>query len=111
MHKAEPAIFCTLAQPELRQRKADIRKSLSPHVVASSYAHGMSELDFAKPAVSRMQLENLIGLEKACCPFFTFEIREKHNEFTLIVSGPEGSEDFVRDLFSSEESASCACSG
>ncbi|MEL6205530.1 MAG: hypothetical protein AAFR47_09490 [Pseudomonadota bacterium] len=111
MDNTAPAIFCTLSPPELRQRKAEVRAGLSPHIVTSSYAQGISRLAFARPAVARTQLEHLIKLEQACCPFFTFEIREMDNAFTLIVSGPEGSEDFVRDLFSSEEPNSCACSG
>ena len=111
MDNTAPAIFCTLSQRELLGRKADVRKILSPHIVASSYAHGMSKLAFARPAVARTHLEHLIELEQACCPFFTFEISETDTAFTLIVSGPEGSEEFVRDLFSPENSISCGCAG
>ncbi|MEM1048677.1 MAG: hypothetical protein AAGL24_21165 [Pseudomonadota bacterium] len=111
MNNTSPDIVCTLTQPELRLRKVHIRKTLTPHLLASCYAEGVSRLAFARPAVSRVQLEHLIKLEQACCPFLTFEIREMSKEFTLIVSGPEGSEDLVRDLFSSEPSAPCGCSG
>lgn len=111
MDDTAPVIFCTLSQTELRERKADVRKSLSPHIVASSCAHGLSKLAFSRPAVVRAKLEHLIELEQACCPFFTFEISETDTAFTLIVSGPEGSEEFVRDLFSPESSISCGCSG
>lgn len=111
MDNTAPAIFCNLSRTDLRQRKADVRETLSVHIVASSFSQGISELAFSKPAVSRVQLEHLIKLEQACCPFFRFEVREMDNEFTLIVFGPKGSEEFVRDLFSSKASASCVCSG
>ncbi|MEO0912227.1 MAG: hypothetical protein AAFY59_04455 [Pseudomonadota bacterium] len=111
MDNTAPDIACSLTQPELRQRKADIRENLTPHLRASAHADGVSRLAFARPAVSRAQLERLIELEQACCPFLSFEISERDNEFTLIVSGPEGSETFVRDLFSPAQSTTCGCSG
>ncbi|MEM9710411.1 MAG: hypothetical protein AAF871_16685 [Pseudomonadota bacterium] len=111
MDKTAPELACKLTQFELRQRKSDIRQSLTPHLVSSSYVEGMSHLAFRKPSVSRAQLEHLIALEQACCPFFSFSIRETDKEFTLIVSGPEGSEDLVRDLFLSEQSTTCGGSG
>lgn len=111
MKTASPEIFCTLTEPELRQRKLEVRKDLRPHLLVSSHAEGVSKLVFARPAVSRVQLEHLIMLEQSCCPFFTFDLRRANKTFTLIISGPPGSEDFVRDLFSSKPSASCGCSG
>ncbi|MEM8777102.1 MAG: hypothetical protein AAGF53_18895 [Pseudomonadota bacterium] len=111
MKATSPEIFCTLTEPELRQRKLEVRESLGPHVLASSYADGVSELVFARPAVSRERLEHLIMLEQTCCPFFEFDLRQADKTFTLVISGPKGSESFVRDLFSPQPSASCGCSG
>ncbi|MEL6363104.1 MAG: hypothetical protein AAFR21_18720 [Pseudomonadota bacterium] len=111
MDQTAPEIFCSLSSVELRDRKADVRESLTPHLIASSYARGVSHLAFARPEVSRVHLEHLIKLEQACCPFFHFEIREMDTEVMLSISGPEGSEDFVRDLFASQRSASCGCCG
>lgn len=110
METASPEIFCTLTEPELRQRKLEVREELGPHLLASCYADGVSKLVFARPAVSRVQLEHLIMLEQSCCPFFTFDLSQTDKTFTLIISGPKGSDDFVRDLFSSEPTASCGCS-
>ncbi|MEM8691842.1 MAG: hypothetical protein AAGG57_08130 [Pseudomonadota bacterium] len=105
------SVFCTLSQPELRKRKAEVRESLTPHFTASLHSRGVSQVTFAKPAVSQAKLRHLIELEQACCPFFSFEIRELDREFMLIISGLEGSESFVRDLFSSDQDAGCGCLG
>jgi len=111
MENTAHEIVCALTQPEFRQRKADVYKDLTPHLISLSYKEGVSRLAFARPAVSQAQLERLIKLEQACCPFLNFEVKEMDKEFVLIVLGPEGSEDIVRDLFSPEQMGSCRCSG
>lgn len=104
-------IFCNLTEPKLRQRKLEVREDLGRHLMTSAYMDGVSTLVFARPAVSRPQLEHFIRLERTCCPFFTFDLRQATKTFTLVISGPKGSEDFVRALFTSEPSVPCGCSG
>ena len=109
MKPAASNVSCTLSQSALRQRQADIRDTLTPHIVAASFTDGVSRLTFARPAVSRATLENLVTLEQVCCPFLSFDIDEMDNVLVLHVSGPEGSQDFIRDLFLPERSAPPCC--
>ncbi|MEM8571802.1 MAG: hypothetical protein AAGG56_12990 [Pseudomonadota bacterium] len=110
MAENAPEIACSLTQPEFRRRKADIRQTLMPHLVRSVQDDGATHLVFARPAVSRAKLEDLIALEAACCPFLRFELRETEKEIVLTVSGPAGSEELVRDLFACEPTVSCGAS-
>ncbi len=105
------SVFCTLSQPELRKRKAEVREGLTPHLTASRYSCGVSQVTFAKPAVTHAKLRHLIELEQACCPFFSFDIEETDRELMLIISGPEGSESFVHDLFSHDQDAGYGWAG
>lgn len=103
MDNLEPAAMCTLTQPELKKRQADIRTFLTPHLLTASYASGVSRLTFAKPEVSCDQLDALVALEQVCCPAFRFDIRDMDTTIMLTVSGPETSTDFIQDLFSPDE--------
>ncbi|MEM6826076.1 MAG: hypothetical protein AAF566_13290 [Pseudomonadota bacterium] len=100
MDKTTSGIVCALTQSEFRKRTAEVRESLTVHLIASTYAQGSARLAFRRPAVSRGKLEHLIEREQTCCPFLRFDIRETDTDIMLIVSGPEGSEGLVRDLFS-----------
>lgn len=103
------AIVCNLTEPDARSRKAILRSNLKPYLIQSSYASGSSQLSFSKPAVTRKKLEQLIALERDCCPFFKFELSETNTHFQLHVTGPDGSEGMVRDFFSTHAEGECRC--
>ena len=105
------AIVCNLREPDLRNRKKMLRCKLSPFLTQAFYTAGSSQLLFSKPNVTRKMLEELISLERECCPFFSFEVKETSSHFQLNVTGPEGSEDIVRDFFSLNNDTACGCTG
>jgi len=102
-------IVCTLAEPELQARKAELRQNLKPFLKRSEYADGASVLFFSKPGVTRQQIERMMELERDCCPFFEFELAETGHAFQLSVRGPVGSEGLVRDFFGEPDGAGCGC--
>lgn len=104
-------IVCTLTEPELRDRKDMLRRSLKPYLAKATYAAGTSLLVFSKPKVTRNMLDNLIELERACCPFFSFDLSETNSAFELTLTGPTGSEAMIRDFFGTTSDAGCGCSG
>ncbi|MEM9360401.1 MAG: hypothetical protein AAGB04_29845 [Pseudomonadota bacterium] len=110
MEEAGQGIACALTPPELRKRKTEIREELVPHLLSTAFGAGESEFTFAKPEVTRAQLERLIKLERACCSFLNFQLKEADKDLVLTISGPSESEDFVRDLFSPERPDACGCS-
>lgn len=103
------ALVCNLTEPELRNRKEILRGKLSPFLTQASYAQGTSQLVFSKVNVSKKLLEELISLERECCPFFGFDLSENSSHFHLSVTGPVGSETMVRDFFSMDIDKPCGC--
>lgn len=111
MTDASTAIACNLTKPDLRNRKELLRSKLSPFLTQALYTAGTSQLVFSKPNVTKEMLEDMIVLERECCPFFSFEISETSSHLQLNVTGPEGSEDMVRDFFSMNNDKACGCTG
>lgn len=110
MNDTSTAIACNLTKPNLRSRKDVFQRSLTPYLTRATYTSGTSQLVFSKPDVTRKMLEHLMVLERDCCPFFNFDLSETSSHFQLIVTGPEGSEDMVRNFFSVTSGPECACS-
>jgi len=111
MTNASNVIACSLTEPDLRERKEMLRSALSPFLTQATFAAGTSRLAFSKPDVTRKMLEDMILLERECCPFFSFDLSESSSNFQLNVTGPEGSEDMVRDFFSMNNDTTCGCAG
>jgi hypothetical protein len=111
MTDTSTAIACNLTEPDLRNRKEMLRSKLSPFLTQALYTAGTSRLVFSKPNVTKKMLEDMIFLERECCPFFSFELSEASSHFQLNVTGPEGSEDMVRDFFSMNSDKACGCTG
>ncbi|MEM9845808.1 MAG: hypothetical protein AAF965_13490 [Pseudomonadota bacterium] len=111
MTDASPEIVCLLSAAELRERKALYRRKLTPFMTQVATAGGQTTLEFSKPEVTATMLEEFIELENACCPFLTFEMTETDRSMRLLVSGPEGSEDLVRDVFVLDTNKGACCSG
>jgi hypothetical protein len=109
MTNTSDVIACNLSEPDLRKRKDMLRSMLSPFLTQATFAAGTSRLAFSKPDVTRKMLEDMILLERECCPFFSFDLSETNSDFQLNVTGPEGSDDMVRNLFSTNNNATCSC--
>lgn len=107
MTDTSAAIVCNLSGPELRNRKDVFRAELKPFLTQATYAKGSSCLVFSKPGITRDMLERFSLLERECCPFFTIEISEALSHFQVTITGPEGSEDMVRDVFSKTSGSGC----
>lgn len=105
-----PEIACALTEAEYRERKAQIRRTLTPFMTNSASANGTLTLAFSKPDVTVQMLEELIAFESTCCPFLNFELVETDHVLRLLVSGPKGSEELVNDLFANANDGAC-CSG
>jgi len=103
-------IACDLTEPEVRERKGVLRRTLTPFLEKTEYAAGTELLVFSKPEVTRETLQTLMKLETECCPFLSFELAESDTHFELTVTGPNGSEDMVREFFGTSNSTPCGCS-
>ncbi|MFI5273370.1 MAG: hypothetical protein ACHQ4H_10110 [Ktedonobacterales bacterium] len=90
-------LACSLTAAELRVRGDDNRSLFAR-------AHSMRELPdgysfaFAAKAGDARNLLAFVLAERACCPFFTFELAfpSPHQAIQLIVRGREGVKEIVR---------------
>jgi hypothetical protein len=89
-------VACSLAEPVLARR----RQELAEDILAG--ALGADELDdgyaFAFPGSAEWanRLVGMINAERACCPFFAFELAFEPGggQIVLRVRGPEGAKEF-----------------
>ena len=92
-----PPIACSLSEPELAER----RRELTREVFGG--ALGVEDLEdgyeFVYPGSVRWatRLVEIINAERACCPFFAFELRFEPGggPILLRVRGPGGAKEFV----------------
>lgn len=109
MTKATPEIVCKLTDLEFRERKELIRRELTPFMTKLARADKTLRLEFSEPEVTVQMLEELIELERECCPFLDFRIIETDCCLELIVAGPVGSEGLVNDLFAVDSNGGACC--
>ena len=91
---------CNLSEPEDSIQGNAYRRDLAPFLTDATYSAGTSRLAFSKPDVTRQMLEQLVASEQDCCSFLEFDLSENATHFHLDVSGPEGSENIIRNFFS-----------
>lgn len=80
---------CSLTEAELKQRRADVRRDLVPHVASVARHPGEVELTF--DAEIRSTVEDFVSLEQQCCGFLSFTLAPAGEPLVLTVQGPEGS--------------------
>ena len=90
-------LACALTSPELRERKRTVLASLKEQTrerleLENGYAFTFSGTDLLLD-----ELIDFIKTERACCPFFTFDlsIRGDKSEARLELTGPPGAKEFI----------------
>lgn len=111
MTDTSTAIACNLLEPHLRDRKVALRGKLAPFLTDANYNDGTSQLAFSKPGVTRQTLDQFMVSEGDCCSFLNFDLSETDTHFHLNITGPAGSEELVRNFFSTSEKSRCGCTG
>jgi hypothetical protein len=87
-------IACSLNADELPERLGEVR-ALGRDVRAVD-ADGT--LRFGAEPATRERLEAIVAAESVCCPFLSFDLRERDGELLLTIAAPEGAEPMVREL-------------
>jgi hypothetical protein len=93
-------IACSLTGAELEQRGTEVSDVFQHVEQVKELADGYA-FRFAGDAVSVGKLVEFILSERACCPFFTFELVFGPNQgpVWLHLRGAEGVKDFVASAF------------
>ena len=96
----EPAIACSLNQEDLELREQDVVALFAQASQIRELADGYT-LAFPAGADSAHTLLDFIIAERACCPFFSFELTfaAPHEAIWLSLRGPEGIKALLAETF------------
>jgi len=94
----EIPLACSLTAAELRARGKE-NASLFTHAQSVEELPDGYRFAFPAEAEDARELLQFILAERACCPFFTFELTfpSPHQSIQLVVRGREGVKEIVRD--------------
>jgi hypothetical protein len=94
-------IACTLSNPELARRTAEIEESLFAGVLETSELPDGYAFRFPAAADWLPRLATFIAEERRCCPFFTFELvcEPAEGPIWLHLRGREGVKEFIAQQF------------
>ncbi len=96
--ETEP-LGCRLTTPELQRRKTTVLASLRDKIQSRKETPNGYQFEFASTDAILGELIEFVKTERACCPFFEFNVRvgREGEPIWLELSGPEGTKQFIRD--------------
>lgn len=90
--------LCSLSPQQLEERKAMVRREISPHVIRrSELANGIS-FEFTPSSETHAKLQKLAALERQCCQPLDFALREAGGSLHLDILGADPKSGFFDDL-------------
>ncbi len=92
-------IACNLSEPDLARRRRELAGSVFGGAVGSHELEDGYAFVFPGSAGWATKLVEMIVAERACCPFFAFELvfEPDGGAILLRVRGPEGVKAFIED--------------
>jgi hypothetical protein len=95
--QAELPIACTLALPE-RQLQAERIRSLARNGLRAARREPLKlHLTYALSAVD--EVRDVVRMERSCCAFLDFDLRERRDGVHLTITAPERARDAAQMLF------------
>ena len=97
--KERRKLCCVLTSPELQLRKVTVLGSLQRQIIERREQENGYAFRFEGSDAVLDELNEFIKTERACCPFFTFDlsVKSENSAVWLQLSGPDGVKDFIRD--------------
>jgi hypothetical protein len=84
---------CSLTAEQLPQRLAEVGELGRSALIDAAIAGGRAELQFTGGTDNRAAIDRFVAAESACCPFFSFDVRDEDEVIHMIVEAPpEGAE-------------------
>jgi hypothetical protein len=95
-------IACTLEPGELNERRTGVLARLAADAVDARELEGGYALTFAPDAGRVAKIAEVVDLERHCCAFLRFRltVEPAGGAIVLEMTGPDGTADFLRALFS-----------
>jgi hypothetical protein len=96
---AEAPIACTLTDAAKRERRDEIAGLLSEAAKSTREIEDGYVVEFEDGHTAK--IVEFIEFERTCCSFleFTLTFAPKNGPVTLSITGPEGTKDFLKDVF------------
>ena len=97
----ENPIACKLSSAELQLRRAEVLERVKADVTNVTELEGGLRFEFSGTQDQIRRLGTLIELEHECCPFLKFQLTVAPGDgpALLELTGPEGTKDFLKMLF------------
>jgi hypothetical protein len=93
------AVACFLDGQAYRTRVARIHALMEQALIARERLETSVRLRFRRTAGVETNLEELVALERQCCPFLVFELEKLPSEIVLTISGPESAAALLDEAF------------
>jgi hypothetical protein len=87
LEQVEVPAACSLSPVELREQRERYAR-LARGVSGSSFREGLLRVELS-PSFDRTALEELIAVERECCPFFRFTFAPERRTLEIGVASPE----------------------
>lgn len=99
--KKKLPITCELGEPEQRTRETAIRELLKKGADSVSERPSGLAVQFAGDADCLREIADLMSIERKCCRFLRFELSAEPQEgpIELVITGPEGTREFLRNWY------------
>ena len=96
-------IVCTLTDDALRARKSGLLAQIAAIATNMTKVTAGYRLEFSPTSDALTRIAKMIDAERQCCKFLRFELTVEPNlgSMVLELSGPEGTREFLQELFES----------
>jgi hypothetical protein len=92
----ESPVFCSLSAGDYRKRIEFIR-TLDRHLKRVRRSDNSIVLTYGRDAGGGVR--KLVELEKACCAFLWFDVKDDGDEIELSITAPDSAREYARFLF------------
>ena len=102
MNKSSPPVACLLTDAQLQQRRTEVLLKAKLAVLEMKELEDGFAYRFPGDDNWLSELTHIISLERQCCPFLRFRltVEPDNGPVWLELTGPEGTKNFLRSLFS-----------
>lgn len=91
------AVACALGASELRERREEFRTRLLDRIATAQETEDGYAFAFAPGSIDVVR--EFVALESECCGFMTYTVDDRDGQTWLTLSGPEGTKEFVREIW------------
>lgn len=90
---------CTLGAGDYAERTAALAELAATALRSRESIEGGERLVFAPGEKIAARLRDAVAAESQCCSFLSMDLREGVDRIELRITGPEGSEAIIEELF------------